>query len=309
MVRLLLALCLWLAVVSCSRTPESAASGSASTPLAEQQIYQAKGVILEMKANEVTIKHDAIPGYMDAMTMPFTVKDTNELAGLEPGMPVSFRVLVTKTEGWIDQIHRLATATNALPAQHGPAAGIPPGASARLAREVEPLQVGALLPEYHFTNQLGQAFSTSQFKGQALAITFLFTRCPFPNFCPRMATEFSEAQQKLLALSSAPKNWHLLTISFDPENDKPEVLKRYAEAFKYDPARWTFATGDLVDITAIGEQFGLAFWHDETGSLSHNLRTAVIDASGRVRKIFTGNQWTSDELVQAMVAGAGSLQR
>jgi protein SCO1/2 len=303
MVRLFSALCLGLALVSCSRTPESAppASGSAA---AERQIYQARGLILEVKSNEVTIKHEAIPGYMDAMTMPFAVKNTNELAGLEPGMPVSFRVLVTKTEGWIDQIHRLAPATNALPAQTGPAAVIPSGASVRLAREVEPLQVGDVFPEYHFTNQFGQGFSTGQFKGQALAITFLFTRCPFPNFCPRMATEFSETQQKLLAHSGGPTNWHLLTISFDPENDKPEVLKRYAEGFKCDPARWTFATGDIVDITAVGEQFGLAFWHDETGSLSHNLRTAVIDAAGHVRKIFTGNQWTSDELVQGIVEAA-----
>ena len=104
--------------------------------------------------------------------------------------------------------------------------------------------------------------------------------------------------------SYAPTNWHLLTVSFDPEFDTPAVLKAYAGLYKYEPERWTFATGDLMDITAIGEQFGLAFWHDETGSISHNLRTIVIDASGRVQKVFEGNKWTSDELVEEMVKAA-----
>lgn len=284
---------------SCERTPEAAsqAAGSAA-PSSNRQIFQVKGVVVAVKPREkaVEIKHEAVPNYMPAMTMPFDVKDTNELAGLEPGQPVSFRLLVTDTEGWIDQIHKLAPPTTNRPSATSPI---------RQVREVEPLQVGDSLPEYHFTDQFGQAFSTAQFKGQALAITFLFTRCPFPNFCPRMATEFSETQQKLLAIPNARTNWHLLTISFDPEFDKPEVLKGYAQAFKYDPAHWTFATGELIDITAIGEQFGLAFWHDEAGSINHNLRTAVVDAAGKVQKIFAGNQWTSDDLVQEMVKGAG----
>jgi protein SCO1/2 len=106
-------------------------------------------------------------------------------------------------------------------------------------------------------------------------------------------------------MPNAPTNWHLLTISFDPEFDKPEVLKGYARMFKYEPEHWTFATGELIGITAIGEQFGLAFWHDETGSISHNLRTVVVDAAGKVQKIFQGNQWTSAELVAEMVQAAG----
>src|ERR1044071_1093230 len=127
---------------------------------------------------------------------------------------------------------------------------------------VQPLGLGELLPEYHFTNQLGQPFSTAQFKGRALAITFLFTRCPFPTFCPRMVNQFAEAQQKLLAMSPEPANWHLLTISFDPEFDTPPVLKTYAQSHHYEPSRWTFATGELSDIEAFGEQFGLTFWPD-----------------------------------------------
>ena len=139
---------------------------------------------------EVEIKHEEIPGYLPAMTMPFEVRDTNELAGLEVGDAVSFRMIVTDTEGWIEAIRKIAApATNALPTT-GPF---------RLVRDVEPLNIGDPLPEYHFTNQLGQAVSTSQFKGKAVAITFLFTRCPFPTFCPLMANQFAEAQEKLKA--------------------------------------------------------------------------------------------------------------
>src|SRR5262249_46303344 len=161
----------------------------------------------------------------------------------------------------------------------------------------EPLQIGDRLPEYHFTNELGQPVSTSQFKGQALAITFIFTRCPLPNFCPLMSNNFSDVQKKQLAKSNGPDNWHLLTISFHPDFDTPAVLNAYSKRFGADPAHWNFLTGELIDITAISEQFGQTFWREE-GALNHNLRTAVIDASGRVQKIFTGNKWTSDELVE-----------
>jgi protein SCO1/2 len=161
-----------------------------------------------------------------------------------------------------------------------------------------------LLPEYHFTNQLGQAISTAQFKGQALAITFLFTRCPYPQYCPLLADHFAETQRKLLSMPKAPGNWHLLTISFDPEFDTPEVLRRYAEAHGADTNRWTFATGALIDVTAIGEQFGLVFWNQQAGIISHNLRVVVIDPNGRVQRIFKGNDWQPADLVAELVKAA-----
>jgi len=281
--------------VSCKRAPEQPpASAAANT---NQQVFQVRGVITAVKASqkELEIKHEAIPGYMPAMTMPFEVKDTNELTGLAAGEPISFRLTVTDTEGWIDQIRALGPATNVV--------SLPAGV--RRVRDVEPLEVGEALPEYHFTNQFGAPLTASQFKGQALAITFLFTRCPFPTFCPKMANQFEETQQKLLTMAGSPTNWHLLTISFDPEFDNPSVLKAYAQSHQYVPEHWTFATGDLSEITAIGEQFGLAFWHDQTGSITHNLRTVVIDPEGRVQKIFQGGNWTSAELTAEVVKAAG----
>ncbi len=265
-------------------------------PATNQQVFEVKGLVLEVKPQEksVKIKHEEVPGYMKAMTMDFDVKDTNELAGIEPGDPVSFRMIVTDTYGWIDQIRKI-----------GPKRNDPPTTGHfRLVRDVEPLKEGDRLPEYQFTNQFGKIFSTKDFKGQALAITFLFTRCPYPTFCPLMANNFSQVQQKLLAQPNAPTNWHLVTISFDPEYDTPEVLKAYAAAHHYDPKHWTFATGALIDITAIGEQFGLFFLRDETGGINHNLRTVVVDTAGRVQQVFIGNQWTPDELAAEMVKAA-----
>ncbi len=287
-----------LLLASCKRSPEAVTGTSGSAVRnTNEQVFLVKGVVRAVRPGqkEIEIKHEAIPGYMPAMTMPFDVKDTNELLGLEPEQAISFRLTVTDTEGWVDNIKSLG------PAPEPTAANSSPG---QPMRTVEPLQTGDPLPEYALTNQFGEAIKTTQYKGQALAITFLFTRCPFPTFCPRLANDFVEVQQKLLTLQGGPTHWHLLTVSFDPEFDQPAVLKAYAEAHHYDPAHWTFATGDLGDVSALGDLFGLAFWHDSTGSITHNMRTAVIDANGRLQKVFEGKDWTSAELAAEIVKGA-----
>lgn len=290
----IIALAVALSAISCERKP----AGNTSSPQtnAVPKVYQVKGAVVEIKPNRKTakIKHEEIPGYMAAMTMDLDVKDTNELTGLKAGDAISFRMLVTEDDGWIDQVKKLGTAS---PTE------LPSRQSIRLARDVEPLNVGDVVPEYHFTNQLGQPISLSQFKGQAVAITFIFTTCPFPTFCPRMSQNFAEAQKKLKQMPDPPKNWQLLEISFDPEKDTPAVLKRYADRYDYDPAHWSFLTGDLIDITAICEQFGVQFWR-EGGTINHNLRTVVIDSQGKVHKILPANDWKSDQLVEEIIKAA-----
>jgi protein SCO1/2 len=268
------------------------------------QVYFVKGTVQEVKPAEKTVKiaHEKIPNYMDAMTMDFEVKDARELSGLQPNDYVSFRMVVTEKEGWIEGIARLGT-NQAAPQR---VANAPE--SFRRVRDVEPLKVGDPLPDYHFTNEMNQPVRLSDFKGQALGITFIFTRCPFPTFCPRMSSNFEEAAKKLKANAAAPTNWHLLTITFDPDFDQPPVLKTYAKRFSYDPAKWNYLTGELIDITAITEQFGLLFWRPdpkELTGISHNLRTVVIDASGRVDKIFGDNSWKVDDLVNEIISAAG----
>lgn len=294
-------ICLALfAGLSCRQSPQAGGSSHPGNQSPTQQVFAVKGLIKEVKPSHklVTIEHEKIPDYMDAMTMDFDVRNTNELTGLSAGDYVSFRMIVQPKDAWIDQITRLTNSTK-------PVANAPD--TFRRVRDVDPLNIGDPLPEYHFTNEMNQAVSFTDFKGEALGITFLFTRCPFPTFCPRMASNFDEALKKLKADTNAPTNWHLLTITFDPAFDTPPVLKSYAKRYTYDPARWNYLTGELIDITAIAEQFGLMFWRpdpNEVAGISHNLRTAVIDAQGRVQKVFTDNNWKPDDFVTEMIKAA-----
>ena len=265
------------------------------------QIFSVKGVVRELKPDgrTIVIKHEEIPNYMAAMTMPFEARNTNELAGLKPGDEVSFRLLVTDKDGWIDQITKTGATNVDEP---------PPRETFRRVRFVDPLNIGDAMPDYPFTNELGQAIHLGQFKGQALGLTFIYTRCPLPNFCPRMSINFSDACKKLLAMPNGPKNWHLLSISFDPEFDAPATLKNYAKRYERDTSHWNFATGALIDIDAITEQFGLMFPR-EGAIFNHNLRTVVVDAQGRVQKVFTGNEWKVEDFVEEMVKAAGVKDR
>ena len=290
-------LCVAAFVVSCDRQ-KPVAPPPAPTVSSTQQVFQVKGTIIELLPAEksVRIKHEAITNYMDAMTMSFDVRGTNELAGLEAGDNVSFRMTVTDTDGWIDQFKKLdAPPAKPLPATNG----------FRFVRDVDPLNIGDALPDYRFTNQLGQVVSFGQFRGQAIAFTFIFTRCPYPTFCPLVSNNFRAVQDALLKMASAPTNWQLFTISFDPEWDSPARLKVYAEGMHHDPRHWSFLTGDLVDITAIADQVGEVFARDADGAgISHNLRTVVVDARGRVQNIFRENKWKPEELVAEIVKAA-----
>lgn len=297
---IVLAALLLLTIVSCKEhAPAVDGSAPAASASTNQQVFEVKGMVKELKPDgkTIVIKHEEVPNYMPAMTMPFEVKNTNELRGLQPGDAITFRMTVTDTDGWIDHITKLNAPR---PAEQ------PSRPAFQQVRDVDPLKVGDLLPEYHFTNELGQAVSTRQFKGQALVFTFFFTRCPFPTFCPLMANNFAETQKKLLALPNGPANWHMLSISFDPEFDTPAILKTYADRYNYNPAHWGFVTGESLDVTAIGDQVGQYFGHDESGGVTHNLRTVVVDAQGRVQKIIPNNKWTTDELVAEIVKAAAA---
>lgn len=273
---------------------------------ANTQIYQVKGVVVELKpgGKEIRIKHEDIPGYMDAMTMWFDVKSTNDLTGLVVGDAVAFRMTVTDKDGWIDQIKKVVPSKTAVDGVAVTTNSLPANAPLRIARDVDLLKVGDMLPDYRFTNQLGKPISLNQYRGAALAITFIFTRCPYPTFCPLMSRNFADVQDAMLKKANGPTNWHLMTITFDPDYDTPERLNNYSKAFNRDPNHWSFLTGELIDITAIAEQFGEIFGRDSNGSISHNLRTAVIDANGKVQRIFVENKWTPDELADEIAKAA-----
>ena len=249
-------------------------------PTVQTATYEVRGVLqkLDVLRRKAVIAHDAIPGYMDAMTMEFDVPDAAPLAALAPGDVLAFQLSVTETRSWIDAVRK--TGHTALPVK----------ASAAL----ETPAAGAVLTDCALTDQHGQAFRLRDFSGRALAFTFIFTRCPLPNFCPLMNRHFADVQRELSG-DAAHANWQLLSISFDPAYDTPERLAKYAEP--YAPGgRWKFATGAEADIEKLAEAFGLAVAINGEQT-EHNLRTVVVDATGRVQRIFSGNEWTAEDLI------------
>jgi protein SCO1 len=240
--------------------------------------------------------------------MDFDVKNKGELAGLKPGDYISFTLVVKKDDGWIEGIGKLPppTPTNASQVITMPDTNTTNAVTYRRSPIVEPLNIGDAVPDYKFTNQFGTPISLAQFKGRALALTFIFTRCPFPTFCPRMSQNFQKAEKALKAKKDAPQNWSLLSVSFDPAYDTPERLNKYAAAYNIDTNHWQFVTSDLWTIDGITEQVGLTFFRETPTALpQHNLRTIVIDARGRMQKVFVGNEWTTDEFVEEIVKAAG----
>jgi protein SCO1/2 len=272
-----------------SRNSSDASTNSAST---ERTIYHTRGVIKEIiSPTKARIQHDAIPGYMPAMTMPLEAKSTNELATSKVGDQITFDLVVTADDGWIEKVVRVGEAAVQVTGDTNQ------GVNFIKSRDVE-LAVGDAIPEYAFVDEEGKSIHFSDFKGQALGITFIFTRCPFPTFCPRMTSNFEKVAADL-AKSGSPTNWHLLSISFDPEYDTPERLAEHAKRFKRDPAKWNFVTTDKSEIKALTDQLGLQFF-TRNGTLEHNLRTVVIDANGRISQIFIGNEWDVNEFVAEM---------
>jgi protein SCO1/2 len=274
--------------------PASANSAASST---NRQTYEVKGVVKEVmpERKKAKIAHEEIPGYMEAMTMLLDVKDAAELKDLQAGDNIMFRMVVLENDGWIENIRKL----------DGPRTPLPADPPLRRVAIVEALGVGDAVPEYTFTNMLGQVVKLSELKGRAVGLTFIFTRCPFPTFCPRLNTSFQQAHNKLKASTSGVTNWTLLSITMDPEYDTVTRLKDYAQRYNPDTNHWQFVTGDLTDITAIGEQFGLQFWRPKPNDpISHNVRTVVIDAKGRVQWISNDNEFKSDDLVDQMMKAA-----
>ena len=257
--------------------------------------FTVRGVVKELKpeSRTVMIQHEEIPGYMPAMVMPFRVKSTNALAGLQAGDQVVFHLFVTANESWIDQLNITGRATNEPPPASSPFGALPL------------LNIGDRVPDAVLTNQSGQTVRFSDFRGQAFALTFFFTRCPLPEYCPRLMQNFAEAQKRLGAMPNAPTNWHLLAISFDTAFDSPVVLKVYAARYLADPKHWSFATGSTNEINRLARLFGMEIEPDGV-SFNHNFRTIVVDAQGRMQALWPIGGDTSETLVSELIKAAAA---
>jgi protein SCO1/2 len=305
----------WIGLLAgCSPKTESGSASSTanSSAPAEGSItnYASRGVVqaVHPEKKSVVIKHEEIPGYMPAMTMPFQVRDTNELKGLSVGGRVEFRLRVTEKDGWIDQLKPVTPPAEPAAATVDPTStGANPNDTAiRILPNVPALKAGDAMVNYGFTNQLGNRFNLESFRGNAYAFTFIFTRCPFPTFCPRITDHFTQVQKLMTDTAGAPTNWRLVSISIDPEYDTEAVLKGYGNRAQADPARWWLARADYDTLDRITGHFGQYYGRGvSVAAQNHNLRTVVIDAGGRVHEIFMGNEWTPAELVKSLTDAAG----
>jgi protein SCO1/2 len=286
---------LLVVVVSCQRHP--AGPIGRTTHSGEVRVFQVNGVITEIGpgSNRVVVNHEAVADYMPAMTMPFHLTQPGQISGLRPGDAIRFQLHVSKDESWIDDVTSTLSASSApIPVSH-PAR--PTNAPSLNLKDI---------PDFALTNELGHRVSLRQFQGQAVALTFFFTRCPIPEYCPRLSRSFADASQQLNSRPNAPTNWHLLSISFDPL-DRPEVLRAYAEHYRYDSNHWTFLTGDPAHLRALTHGFGLSATPEE-GIFTHDFRTAVFDANGQLQTLWPFGGDTTQLLVQELTKGAAVIR-
>jgi len=273
-------------------------SASASRPTAQQtatvvrtKTFQVHGTIraVDIANRLLRVTHEEIPNYMPAMTMPFTVKNAALLKGLASGDSIQFELAVTDTDSWIAQVEKI-------PANDG-AVNTGNSSATVQERETERLQPGETAADFQLTDQDGKAIRLTDFRGKAVVLTFIYTRCPLPNFCPMMSKNFAELQQRLTKEFAG--KYHLLSITMDPDFDRPEVLKEYASRYEANSADWSFATGTPDQISFAAGLVGL-YYVREGGLISHDLRTALIGPDGKLVHLWKSNVWTPYE-VQRMV--------
>jgi protein SCO1/2 len=238
----------------------------------------------------VVVKHEEIKGFMPAMTMPYEVQEAKALAGLAPGDVINATLVVISNGAYLTDIRKVGQA----PLEKPPAEAPAPSASSGL----ELIKPGEAIPDTPFVDQDGKKRSFSGFKGSPLVVTFIYTKCPLPTFCPLMDRHFA-AMQKPLADDPALNTVHLVTVSFDPTTDTPAVLKQHAKTLNADLTRWTFLTGDRDEIDRFAARFGVSVGRalNDPRDITHNLRTAIVGADGKLVKVYTGNDWSPEQVL------------
>ena len=269
---------------------------SACRSSSPQHRYPFAGEIIgiDRSTHELIVHHEDIPNYMKGMTMPFAVKDTAALDHIQIGQRIKATLVVTATESWLEDIQVTRQA--------------PPDAAQPHSQFQIPVE-GAPVPDFALTNQDGQRVHLAQYKGKVLLLTFIYTRCPLPDFCPRMTHNFLDLEESLRLDSAAYDRTHLLTITFDPKFDTPAVLRQHALAVTSIPAaqlfpHWEFLAPRPQDLDTMAHFFGLSKW-EKDGEITHSLSTVIIDREGKLYRWYHGNGWTTEELLHETRSAAG----
>ena len=258
----------------------------------EQRTYQLTGQILVVKpeTNEVLVKHEDIPGFMPAMTMPYTVNDSALIKDKVAGDLITATLVVGSERAHLSAI----TKTGSAPLPEDARTTIPAAAGVRI------LSAGDPVPDTALLDQDGAKLSLNDFRGSAVAVSFIYTRCPLPQFCPLIDRRFGEVQKIAAGDPALNGKVKLLSISFDPKFDRPEMLRAHAAKVGADAQAWRFATADEAIVDRLAAEFGINVMREKDGTITHNLRTAVIDPSGRVAAILDNNDWTAAQLADAL---------
>jgi len=253
----------------------------------DERRYDVKGKVVSVDAENgmVTLDHEAIGDFMAAMTMPFPLKDEWAFEYLEPGNRLNAVLVVSGKEYWLENV---VISEAPVPLDED---------------SVPPARLGEAVPNIELVNQDGATIRIADYAGKALLVTFIYTRCPLADFCPRMTAQFTALERMLKEEPALYEKTHLLTISFDPAYDTPEKLRQYAldEAHMTAGAfsHWEFATGTPDAVGELARFLDLEY-SGEDENIVHNLRTAVVAPDGTLFELHTGNGWTPDDLLETL---------
>jgi protein SCO1/2 len=290
-----------LLVTGCkqSRGGASGESGATAGALAgELKTFPIRGKVVSVDTakGSIVLDHEAVPGFMDAMTMSYKLKDPGIASELHPGDRITAKLLVRKTADGFDdpQLDQIVVTGQARP-------DYKPAVQYHVPTE------GDAVPDFKLVNENGRTVHLGQFKGRAVLLTFVYTRCPLPDYCPRMNRNFAEIDKALQADPALYGKTHLLSISFDPKDDTPEVLKGYGQAYagvgtKF--AHWEFAVPPASELDAVAQFFDLGITPAEDGTITHSLSTVLIGKDGKVAAWYPTNEWTPAEVLAKMKSAA-----
>ncbi len=264
-----------------------------ASPEAKRYTLRGKVMAVDKSGKKASIAHEDIENYMPAMTMDFPVKDDWVIDELSKDAEVRADLVVDKDSFWLENVAVVAA---------------PNPNQKPLPIKEDVAQIGREVPAFTLTNQDGKRISLKDFRGKALAITFIYTKCPLPDYCIKMSTNFSDLARQLQN-SDLKNEIRLLSISFDPKNDTPKVLKDYGLGYLRGIANpdftvWQLAAGTDKETKDIAGFFGLRYETDteDKTQFNHSLRTIVITPEGKVQKVFSGNDWTNGDLLRELQA-------
>jgi protein SCO1/2 len=253
----------------------------------EAKSYPLTGVVrkVDRKTGLVSIKHEEVVGFMPAMTMPFDLKGQPILDELQVGDEVTATLHVTSDDTSLSDVE---ITRPAMPGEH---------VSGKPAATV--LKPGEFVPDFTMTTQDGKTIKLSDLRGKTVVLTFIYTRCPLPTFCPLMDRKFGQLANLLEKSPKRAERVQLLSLSFDPKHDLPATLARHAELVGAREPLWTFAVADYPELSKVGPPLGLMYDVQEA-EIMHSLSTAVIDPKGRLAWLDRSNTWTPEEVFKVV---------